>query len=158
MKPNFNNCSDIKGLKFFTKEICPYNCCFLHTKKDSGRANIHRINKSFPLEPSLMDPKPHVIWWTLGVMLSPSINFHVDWWTEANLGQNLKPCFIWMVPKPNVLWWTHFCVFLPWNLMSFVGPKNLMSFDGPSTSCLLMDHLGPSKDMTAGIRATLTNF
>ena len=33
--------------------------------------------------------------------------------------------------------------------MSFDGPKNLMSFDGPSISCLLMDPLGPSKDMSA---------
>ena len=53
MKPNFNNCSDIKGLRFFTKEICPYYCHFLHTKKDSGGASIHRIDKSFPLKPSL---------------------------------------------------------------------------------------------------------
>ena len=53
MKPNFNNCSDIKGLRFFTKEICPYYCRFLHTKKDSGGASIHRIDESFPLKPSL---------------------------------------------------------------------------------------------------------
>ena len=53
MKPNFNNCSDIEGLRFFTKEICPYYCRFLHTKKDSGGASIHRIDKSFPLKPSL---------------------------------------------------------------------------------------------------------
>jgi hypothetical protein len=40
------------------------------------------------------------------------------------------------------------------HLMSFDGPKNLMSFDGPKSrfspfkiSCLLMDPLGPSKDM-----------
>ena len=32
MKPNFNNCLDIKGHRFFTKEICPYYCHFLHTK------------------------------------------------------------------------------------------------------------------------------
>ena len=54
MKPNFNNCSDIKGLRFFTKEICPYYCRFLHTQKDSGGASIHRINESFPLKPSLV--------------------------------------------------------------------------------------------------------
>ena len=54
MKPNFNNCSYIKGLRFFIKEICPYYCCFLHTKKDSGGASIHRIDKSFPLKPSLV--------------------------------------------------------------------------------------------------------
>ena len=54
MKPNFNNYSDIKGLRFFAKEICPYYCCcFLHTKKDSGGASIHRIDESFPLKPSL---------------------------------------------------------------------------------------------------------
>ena len=53
MKPNFNNCSEIKGLRFFTKEISPYYCCFLHTKKDSGGASIHRIDKLFPLKPSL---------------------------------------------------------------------------------------------------------
>ena len=54
MKPNFNNCSDIKGLRFFTKEICPYYCRFLHTQKDSGGASIHRIDESFPLKPSLV--------------------------------------------------------------------------------------------------------
>ena len=54
MKPNFNNCLDIKGLKFFTKEICPYYCCFFTHKKDSGGASIHRIDESFPLEPSLV--------------------------------------------------------------------------------------------------------
>ena len=36
MKPNFNNCLDVKGHRFFAKEICPYYCHFLHTKKDSG--------------------------------------------------------------------------------------------------------------------------
>ena len=36
MKPNSNNFLDIKGLIFFTKEICPYYCHFLNTKKDSG--------------------------------------------------------------------------------------------------------------------------
>ena len=55
MKPNFNDCFDIKGLRFFTKEICPYYCCFLNTKKDSsGGTSIHRIDKSFPLKPSLI--------------------------------------------------------------------------------------------------------
>ena len=54
MKPNFNNRSEIKGLRFFTKEISPYYCCFLHTKKDSGWASMHRISKSFPLKPSLV--------------------------------------------------------------------------------------------------------
>ena len=53
MKPNFDNYSDIKGLRFFTKEICPLYRCFLHTKNDSGGASIHRIDKSFLLEPSL---------------------------------------------------------------------------------------------------------
>jgi hypothetical protein len=55
MKSNFNNCSDIKGLRFFTKEICPYYCGFLHTKKDSGGASIHRIDESFPLTPFLIE-------------------------------------------------------------------------------------------------------
>ena len=45
MKPNFNNCSDVKGLRFFTKEICPYYCRFLHTQKDSGGASIQRFKK-----------------------------------------------------------------------------------------------------------------
>ena len=54
MKPNFNNCSEIKGLRFFTKEISPYYCCFLHTKKDPGGASIRRIEESFPLRPSLV--------------------------------------------------------------------------------------------------------
>ena len=54
MKPNFDNCSDIKGLRFFAKEICPhYIPLILHTKKDSGGASIHRVNESFPLKPSL---------------------------------------------------------------------------------------------------------
>ena len=55
MKTNFNNCSSIKGLRFFTKENCPYYCrFFLHTQKDPGGASIHRIDKSFPLKPSLV--------------------------------------------------------------------------------------------------------
>ena len=54
MKPNFDNCSDIKGLRFFTEEICPYYCRFLHPQKDSGGASIHRIDESFPLKPSLV--------------------------------------------------------------------------------------------------------
>ena len=44
MKPNFNNCSDIKSLRFFNKEICPYYCRFLHTHKDSGGARIYKID------------------------------------------------------------------------------------------------------------------
>ena len=64
MKPNFNNCSDIKGLRFFSKDICPSYCHFLHTKKDSGGLSIHRIFESFPLKPSLisrgvLDSKKH---------------------------------------------------------------------------------------------------
>ena len=55
MKPNFDNYSNIKGLKFFKKEICPLYCCFLHTKNDSGGASIHRIDESFPLEPTLIE-------------------------------------------------------------------------------------------------------
>ena len=54
MKPNFNTCSDIKDLSFFTKEICSYYCRFLHTQKDSGGASIHRIDESFPLKLSLV--------------------------------------------------------------------------------------------------------
>ena len=53
MKPNFDNCSDIKGLRFFTKEICPYYCRFLNKKKYSGGASIHRIDELFPFKPSL---------------------------------------------------------------------------------------------------------
>ena len=53
MKPNSNNCSDIKGLRFFTKEIYPDYCCFLHIEKYLGGASIHRIYESFPLKPSL---------------------------------------------------------------------------------------------------------
>ena len=48
MMTNFNNCSDIECIRFFTKEICPYYFRFLHTKKDSGGASIHRIDKLFP--------------------------------------------------------------------------------------------------------------
>ena len=53
MKPNVGNCSDIKGLRFFTKEICPFYCRFLHIQKDPGEASIHRIDELFPLKPSL---------------------------------------------------------------------------------------------------------
>ena len=53
MKPIFNNCSDIKGLRFSTKEICPHYCRFLHKKKYPGWASIYRIDESFPLKPSL---------------------------------------------------------------------------------------------------------
>ena len=50
-------------------------------------------------------------------------------------------------------------VFLPSeNLMCFDGPKNLMCFDGPSTSCVLMDPLGPSKHMSAEILAPANKF
>ena len=40
-----NKGTHIKGIIFFTKEICPYYCRFLHAKKDSGGASIHRINE-----------------------------------------------------------------------------------------------------------------
>ena len=62
MKPNFKNCSDIKGLRFFTKEICPYYCRFLHTQRVSGGASIYRINESFPLKPSLEVYCPDIIY------------------------------------------------------------------------------------------------
>ena len=58
MKPNFDNCSDIKGLRFFTKEICPYYCHFLHTQKDSGGASIYRIDESFPKANFSLNPSP----------------------------------------------------------------------------------------------------
>ena len=61
MKTNFNNCSDIEGIRFFTKEICPYYFRFLHTKKDSGGASIHKIDELFllrlPLEHFFLIPK-----------------------------------------------------------------------------------------------------
>ena len=53
-KANFNNCSDIKGITFFTKEICLYYCRFLHKQKDSGGASIYRMDESFPLKPFLV--------------------------------------------------------------------------------------------------------
>ena len=56
MKPNFNDRSDIKGLRFFTVEICSYYCCFLHTKKKTQGASIHRIDELFPLKFSIFDP------------------------------------------------------------------------------------------------------
>ena len=68
MKPNFNNCYDIKGLRYFTKEICPYHCRFLHTQKDSGGASIHRIDELFPLKPSL-----GTIWMKIEVFEQKSI-------------------------------------------------------------------------------------
>ena len=111
----------LKTLDFFTKEICPYYCCFLHTKKDSGGASIHRINKSFPLKPSLMDPKPHVIWWTLDV------SYHH------------QKFFMWIDGLKQI--WDRI-----WNLVSFEWSQNLMCFDGPifvfsflEILCLLLD-------------------
>jgi hypothetical protein len=54
MKTNFNNCSDIKGIRFFTKkEICPYYCFFFTHKKRLRMGKHSLINKSFPLKPSL---------------------------------------------------------------------------------------------------------
>ena len=50
---NFNNCSDVKGLRFVTKAISPWYCCFLHAKKHPRGASIHEIRESFPLKPSL---------------------------------------------------------------------------------------------------------
>ena len=56
MKPNFNNCSNIKALDFLLKKsVLTYYCYFLHTKKDSGGASIHRIDESFPMKPTLVD-------------------------------------------------------------------------------------------------------
>jgi hypothetical protein len=54
IQPNFNNCYDIKGLRFVTKAICPWYCCFLHSKKHPRGASIHEIKESFPLKPSLV--------------------------------------------------------------------------------------------------------
>jgi hypothetical protein len=45
----------LKALDFFSKKICPYDCCFLHTKKGSGGASIHKIDELLPLEPFLTD-------------------------------------------------------------------------------------------------------
>ena len=40
MKPNFYNCSDIKGLRFFTNEICPLYTVrnYLHGLQNSGES------------------------------------------------------------------------------------------------------------------------
>ena len=76
MKPNFDNCSDIKGLRFFTKEICPYYCCFLHTQKDSGGASIHRIDELFPLKPSLAFVVHHSSDWFNALKLFKEAIFH----------------------------------------------------------------------------------
>ena len=43
MKPNHNNCSDIKGLRFFTKEICPYTL-----KKTLGEQAFIGSTNCFP--------------------------------------------------------------------------------------------------------------
>ena len=48
MKPNFNHFSDIKGLRFFTKEICPHYCHFSPTKKDLGGQAFIGLTKRFP--------------------------------------------------------------------------------------------------------------
>ena len=77
MKPNFNDCSDIKGLRFFTKEICPYYCCFLHTQKkktQEGQAFIGSTNR-FPLEPTLIETSE--IWRSLiNLVLWPGNDFY----------------------------------------------------------------------------------
>ena len=95
-----------------------------------------------------MDPKPHVLWWTIFVvsLLKP----HIFCWTH----------FFLPLLKPYVFCWTQ----KPLDLGS-KGPngpnvaekyacaitKNLtlMSFNGPSTSCFLMEQKGSSFFVTA---------
>ena len=48
IKPNFNNCSDIKGLRFVAKAICPWYCRFLHTKKHPRGGAFMRSRNHFP--------------------------------------------------------------------------------------------------------------
>ena len=55
MKLNFNNCSDIKGLRFCTKKSVLNTVIFYTHKKTQEGASIHRIDESFPLKPSLAD-------------------------------------------------------------------------------------------------------
>ena len=91
MKPNFNNCSDIKGLRFFTKEICPYYCCFLHTQKDSGGASIHRIDESFPLKPSL-DYLLYIL--IMGVTIHDTLLDMIDFYNWVKKRTNDKPASV----------------------------------------------------------------
>ena len=53
IKPNFDNCSDINGLRFVTKPISPWYCCFFTHKKHPVGTSIHRRKESFPVKPSL---------------------------------------------------------------------------------------------------------
>ena len=91
----------------------------------------------------LMDPKPHVFWWTLP-LLKPHVFWwtqktHVFWWTHF-FSLLLKPHVFWWTQKPYVFWWTL-------DLMSFNGPFGSIKrheIKGPSKD---MRFLGPSKDM-----------
>ena len=52
--PNFNNCSDIKGLRFVAKAISPWYCCFLHKKNtQEGRAFMRSRNPQIYLQITL---------------------------------------------------------------------------------------------------------
>ena len=101
-------------------------------------------------DPSRASP-PHPQWPPFE-QLSPSINFHVHWWTQANFGWNFKPHFIWWTQnlmcfdgnifvfpllKPHV-----FCQTQTPHVIYGPSPSwNLMFFDGPKSSWLLLDQL-----------------
>ena len=53
MKPNLKIAQSLKALDFLLKKSVLTTVVFFTKKKDSGGASIHRIDKSFPLKPSL---------------------------------------------------------------------------------------------------------
>ena len=94
----------------------------------------------------LMDPKPHVFWWTL-----PLLKPHVFWWTQKThvslFFPFLKPHVFWWTQKPHVFWWTlpllkphvfwwtqktRVSLFFPFLKPHFFWwTQNLVSFNGP---------------------------
>ena len=83
-----NNCLDIKGLRFVTKAISPWYCCF-YTQKHPRGASIHEINESFPLKPSLIwQPRTvygniyenkNMLWYSIDINSKSIISRNVFW-------------------------------------------------------------------------------
>ena len=124
MKPNFNNCSEIKGLRFFTKEISPYYCCFLHTKKDSGGARIHMINKSFPLKPSLIFTSNFKDWWVMMKKTQAQwIPCLYQWWKTMGTLDH----------KPTKIMWTKEVILRHRNVWNQENLVRILNFTQPFT-------------------------
>ena len=80
---------DIKGLRFFTKEICPYYHRFLHPKKDSGGVSVHRINESFPLKPSLVNSygSTYLGVFQISALIGYSVTSQLCFYSVSRIGQ-----------------------------------------------------------------------